>query len=166
MPMLKNGDVFPTLNIPAEGGGKIALPDDLRGSYAVILIYRGAWRPLCNAQLADYAATKDALDRLGVKVVALSVEDEATTGTLRNKHGLTFPIGVAANADEVAAATGAFTNVAPRHLQPTSFILDPNGSVMAAVYATHAVGRLIAADAVTFISYMKAKASANQKAAE
>jgi peroxiredoxin len=165
MPMLKNGDPFPTLSIAAEGGGTIVLPDDVRGSYAVILIYRGAWCPLCNAQLAGYEATKDALDRLGVKVVALSVDDEPTTRALRNKHALSYPIGVAANADEIAEATGAFTNAAPRHLQPASFILDPTGSVMTAVYATHAVGRLVAPDAVTFISYMNAKATGKQQSA-
>ncbi len=160
MPMLQNGDPFPALTVAAAGGGRIVLPDDLRGSHAVVLIYRGAWCPLCNAQLADYQATQDELGRLGVKVVALSVDDAATTSALQAKHGLTFPIGVAVNPDEVGDATGAFTNPAPRHLQPAAFILDPNGSVMAAVYSTHAVGRLVAADAVTFVRYMKAKASA------
>jgi peroxiredoxin len=160
MPMLKNGDVFPNLSILAERSGAITLPGDVRGAYAIILIYRGSWCPLCNNQLADYEAKKGALDQLGVKVIALSADDAAMTSALRNKLGLTFPIGVAADVDQVAAATGAFKNMTPHHLQPASFILDPEGSVMTAVYSTHAVGRLVAADAVTFISYMKAKAAA------
>jgi peroxiredoxin len=158
--MLKNGDVFPNLSTLTDRSDTVTLPGDVRGAYGIILIYRGSWCPLCNSQLADFEAKKDALDQLGVKVIALSADDAATTVALRSKLGLTFPIGVAADVDQVATATGAFKKMTPHHLQPASFILDPEGSVMTAVYSTHAVGRLVAADAVTFISYMKAKAAA------
>ena len=49
MAMLSNGDTFPTLTIDAVGGGTISLPDDLAGSFGVILIYRGSWCPYRNA---------------------------------------------------------------------------------------------------------------------
>ena len=62
MPLLNNGDAFPKLAVPAVGGGAIALPGAVAGSWGVVLIYRGAWCPFCNAQLAGYAAEKDALD--------------------------------------------------------------------------------------------------------
>ena len=65
MPLLHNGDAFPKLDVPAVGGGTIALPSALAGSWGVILIYRGAWCPFCNAQLAGFAAEKEALDALG-----------------------------------------------------------------------------------------------------
>jgi hypothetical protein len=43
MPMsrLRNGQPFPSLEVRAVGGGTIWLPDDLAGSYGVVLIYRG-----------------------------------------------------------------------------------------------------------------------------
>ena len=110
MPLLHNGDAFPKLDVPAVGGGTIALPAALAGSWGVILIYRGAWCPFCNAQLAGFAAEKEALDRLGVKVVALSVDDEATSAATKAKNHVQFPVGHSADADAVAAATGAFVN--------------------------------------------------------
>ena len=163
MPLLNNGDAFPKLTIPAVGGGAIVLPDAFAGSWGVALIYRGAWCPFCNAQLAGYAAEKEALDRLRIKVVALSVDDEATSAATVAKNHLQFPVGHSANADAVAAATGAFVNANPRYLQPAGFVLAPDGTVKASVYATSAIGRMLAKDVVGFVGYLQsvsAKAAA------
>ena len=157
MPLLNNGDAFPKLAVPAVGGGAIELPGALAGSWGVVLIYRGAWCPFCNTQLAGYAAEKDALDALGVKVVALSVDDEATSAGTIAKNQLKFPVGH--SADAVAAATGAFVNPKPRFLQPTGFVLAPDGTVKAAVYATSAVGRMVAKDVAGFVGYLKSVAA-------
>jgi peroxiredoxin len=159
MPLLHNGDAFPKLEVPAVGGGTIALPTALSGSWAVVLIYRGAWCPFCNAQLAGFAAEKEALDRLGVKVVALSVDDEATSATTKAKNHLPFPVGHSADADTVAAATGAFVNPSPHFLQPGGFVLAPDGTVKAAAYATSAIGRVVAKDVVGFVGYMQSVAA-------
>lgn len=40
---LDTGDVFPRLEVSRVGGGKIVLPDDLKGSWGVILLYRSHW---------------------------------------------------------------------------------------------------------------------------
>lgn len=166
MSLLHNGDPFPKLEVPIVGGGAVSLPSAVLGSYAVVLIYRGAWCPFCTAQLAEFEAEKVALDALGVKVVALSVDDAAAGAALVAKHGLSFPVGHDADADVVAAATGAFTNAAPHHLQPTAFVLGPDGSIMAAVYSTHAVGRLSAAEVLKFVGFMKARSTGEAQAAE
>lgn len=135
----------------------MSLPADLAGSFAVVLFYRGGWCPFCRAQLAEFQEHTAAFDGLDVRVVALSTDDEATTARLVEAEQLGFTVGHGADAGAVAAATGAFANDSPRHLQPTGFILDPDGKVCAAVYATHAVGRLIAADAVKLIGFLKSK---------
>ena len=157
MPLLSNGQVFPAIDVAVGAGKAMSLPADVSGSFAVVLVYRGAWCPFCRAQLAEFEAEKAALDGLGVRVVALSIDDEATTAALVEAERLGFTVGHDADADAIATATGAFVNDAPRHLQPTGFILDPDGKVSAAVYATHAVGRLVAADAVKLITFLKSK---------
>jgi peroxiredoxin len=75
----------------------------------VILLYRGSWCPYCNAQLRAFQRAGDTLERLDVKVVALSVDDEQATRELIAKHGLTFPVGYGADAAAVAAVTGALS---------------------------------------------------------
>ena len=157
MSQLENGETFPTLVVKTVGGGKLTLPDALAGSFGVVLIYRGAWCPFCGAQLADFATHKAELDALGVKVVALSVDDEATSASFAAKHGFQFPMGYDADADAVSAATGAFVNKSPHHLQPAAFTLTPDGKVLAAVYSTSATGRLVASDLIGFVSYVKSK---------
>jgi peroxiredoxin len=159
MPLLNNGDAFPKLTISASGRGTIALPDALAGSWGVVLIYRGAWCPFCNAQLASYAAEKQALDGLRIKVVALSVDDEATSAATAAKTHVQFPVGHSADVDAVAAATGAFVNANPRFLQPAGFVLSPDGTVRASVYATSAIGRMLAKDVVGFVGYLQSVAA-------
>ena len=115
--------------------------------------------PFCNAQLAGFAAEKEALDGLGVRVVALSVDDEATSAATAAKNHLLFPVGHSANADAVRAATGAFVNPTPHYLQPAGFVLGPDGTVKAAVCATSAIGRMLAKDVVGFVGYLKSVAA-------
>jgi len=158
MPLLNNGDIFPGLGIRRAGGGMMNLPDDLRGVFGVVLIYRGAWCPFCNAQLAAFQRRSDKLDELGVRIVAFSVDGEPATSALIEKHGLRFPVGFGADADAIAAATGAFVNDDPRYLQSTGFVLDPNGAVVTAVYSSGAIGRLVPDDVLGFVSHLKSKA--------
>lgn len=154
---LRNGQTFPHLETPAVGGGTISLPGDLAGSFGVVLFYRGSWCPYCNAQLASFSRAKDKLDELGIVVVALSVDDEATSVALIEKHHLYFPVGHSADADGIAEATGAFTNDDPHHLQSTGFLLAPDGSVLTAVYSSGAIGRLTADDVAGYVRYAQSQ---------
>jgi peroxiredoxin len=155
MPLLHNGDRFPSLTVPVVGGGRISLPDDLAGRYGIVLIYRGSWCPYCNAQLASFSRAGDALAGLDAKVVALSVDDEPTAAALVDKHKLVFPVGHSIDAEQVAAATGAYVNDDPRYLQSTGFVLAPDGTVLTAVYSSAAIGRLVPEDVLGFIRYTR-----------
>ena len=95
----------------------------------------------------------------GSRSIALSVDDEATSAATVAKNHLQFPVGHSANADAVAAATGAFVNANPHFLQPAGFVLGPDGTVKAAVYASSAIGRMVAKDVVGFVGYLKSVAA-------
>jgi len=112
------------------GGGVINIPQSLRGSYRVVLIYRGAWCSYCQAQLAGFQRASGKLAEAGVKVVALSVYDEATTIGTIEKCKLSFPVAHSADAEKIASITGAYTNEFPRYLHTTGFLLDPDGKIL------------------------------------
>jgi len=154
--MLKPGDPFPALSLDVAGAGTIQLPDALAGWYGVVLIYRGSWCPYCNAQLRAFQRAADRLSAAGVKVVALSVDDAATTEQLISKLGLTFPVGHSADARRIAELTGAFVNPDPEYLQSTGFVLDPDGSVLLSVYSSGAIGRLVPEDVLGLVDYLRA----------
>jgi peroxiredoxin len=155
--MLKNGDVFPTLSFARVGGGEIHLPGDLAGGFGVVLFHRGSWCPYCNAQLSAYARAADELAQEHIKVVSVSVDEREASEALVRKHELNFPVGYGADAHAVAAATGAAVNDNPVCLQATGFILDFEGRIVTAVYSTRAIGRLMPADVLDFVRYLRSK---------
>jgi peroxiredoxin len=159
MALLQNGQIFPTLEISAAGGGTIRIPQSLRGDYGVVLFYRGAWCPYCQAQLGGFQRAAERLAAAGIKVVALSVDDEATTKATIEKYKLSFPVGHGADANRIATLTGAYTNLEPLYLQSTGFLLDPEGRVLNAVYSSGPIGRLVAEDVIGMVTYLKSKTS-------
>ena len=157
MPLLDPGEHFPPITITPVDAKPIDLPDARAGHFAVILFNRGSWCPYCNAQLRAFQRDIEKLDHLDVKVVSLSVDDEATARELIAKHGLTFPVGHSADAATIREATGAFVNGDPVYLQSTGFVLDPDGNVVVSVYSSGAIGRLVPDDVAGLVNYVKAK---------
>ena len=160
MALLSPGDQFPALTVTLAGGGTLQLPDALAGHFGVILLYRGSWCPYCNAQLRAFQRAHDALAAVDARVVALSVDDEATSQAFIAKHGLQFPVGHSADARAVAAATGAFVNDDPLYLQSTGFVLDLTGRVIVSVYSSGAIGRLVPDDVTGLVRYIREHATA------
>jgi peroxiredoxin len=155
MPLLNPGDPFPRLTLNVPGGQTLTVPDAFAGDFAVVLFYRGSWCPYCNAQLRAFQRASEALGDTGIRVVALSVDDEAATTELIAKHGLTYPVGFGADAPAVAALTGAFVNPDPVYLQSTGFVLDPAGNVVVSVYSSGAIGRLVPDDVTGLVRYLR-----------
>src|SRR6201989_1032288 len=108
--LLQPGDPFPGLIVNLPGGRTVHLPGDLAGRFGVVLFYRGAWCPYRNAQLSAFQRSLEGLAEVDASVVALSVDDEATTRDLIARHGLRFPVGHSADAAAVADAMGAVVN--------------------------------------------------------
>ena len=161
MPLLHPGDPFPELTLTVPGGKTVPLPTMFAGHFGVVLFYRGAWCPYCNAQLRAFQRASATLADVGVQIAALSVDDEATTANLIAKNGLTFPIGFGADARAVADLTGAFVNPDPVYLQSTGFVLDPAGKVVVSVYSSGAIGRLVPDDVAGLVRYVREHATAS-----
>ena len=160
MPLLNPGDRFPSITITPVDAAPTNVPDAVTGHFAVILFYRGAWCPYCNAQLRAFQRATDKLAELDVEVVALSVDDEAATRELIAQHGLAFPVAHSADAATIHAATGAFINPDPVYLQSTGFVLDPDGAVIVSVYSSGAIGRLVPEDVAGLVTYLRSKQAA------
>jgi peroxiredoxin len=155
MALLNPGDPFPRLTITTTDDQMIAVPDAFAGDFAVVLFYRGAWCPYCNAQLSAFQRSGQALADAGIRVAALSVDDRETTAALVARHRLAFPVGYGADAAAVSALTGAFVNPDPVYLQSAGFVLDPGGNVVVSVYSSGAIGRLVPDDVLGMVRYLR-----------
>jgi peroxiredoxin len=155
MALLQPGDRFPDIEITPVGASPLTVPSSMAGHFGVVLFYRGSWCPYCNAQLSAFQRAHGSLHSVDASVVALSVDDEATTKALVAKHNVEFPVGFGAGAEAIAAATGAFVNPEPKFLQSTGFVLDPEGRVVVSVYSSGAIGRLVPDDVVGMIRYIR-----------
>ena len=161
MTVLQPGDPFPSVTVFLPGGRTLRLPDVLAGRFGVVLYYRGSWCPYCNAQLSAFQRSLDSLAEADISVVALSVDDEATTVDLIARHGLRFPVGHSASAATIAHTTGAFVNPDPPYLQSTGFVLDSGGRVIVSVYSSGAIGRLVPRDVIGLVGYLREHAQAS-----
>lgn len=158
MTLLSPGDQFPSMQL-SSGNGTIDLPRDLGGHFAVVLFNRGSWCPFCTAQLTAFNRALPKLDDNDIRVVALWVDDEASTREFVDKHSIAFDIGHSADTSSIAAATGAFVNTDPVYLQSTGFVLDPRGDVVTSVYASGAIGRLMPDDVIGLVTYTRQHAA-------
>jgi peroxiredoxin len=159
MPLLNPGDPFPRLTVNTVDGQALTLPDAFAGDFAVVLLYRGSWCPYCNAQLRAFQRAGQDLAEAGIRVAALSVDDQETAAALVEKHKLTFPVGYGADARAVAELTGAFVNPDPVYLQSTGFVLNPAGNVVVSVYSSGAIGRLVPDDVLGLVRYLREHAA-------
>jgi peroxiredoxin len=160
MPLLNPGDPFPKLTLSTTDGQMTTVPDAFAGDFGVVLLYRGAWCPYCNAQLRAFQRAGETLAEAGIRVAALSADGREATAALVAQHELAFPVGYGAIATAVAALTGAFVNPDPVYLQSTGFVLDPKGNVIVSVYSSGAIGRLVPDDVIGLVRYLREHAPA------
>jgi peroxiredoxin len=162
MTLLNQGDRFPSIELRVAGAGvsTIELPGRFAGEYGIVLFYRGSWCPYCKEQLRAFQRAKDKLADIGARVLAVSVDDEATTRETMSRYRLQFPLAYDADAHALAEATGAFVNEAPVYLQSTGFVLDPRGRVVVSVYSSGAIGRLVPEDVIALLRYERNRRAA------
>jgi peroxiredoxin len=154
---LENGERFPDLALDAVGGARLVLPDDLSGTFGVVLAYRGSWCPYCNAQLASFQRHLRSLTDEGVSVVALSSDDEEHAASTVAQYNLTFPVGYGADAEKTAELLKGYLNRPRAALESTNFLLRPDGTIEISVYSSRVLGRLVADDVVGYVRHLKSR---------
>jgi peroxiredoxin len=144
-------------------GGTTVVPDDLDGSYSVVLFYRGEWCSFCSRQLKCFQRSLNSFTDQGIDVIAASADSRQDAQAAIDEHGVEFPVAYDLDVPAVSESIGAFFDPNPDHvdlphLQSTGFILDPSGTIVVSVYSSGAIGRLDPADSLGMIDHFQSNA--------
>jgi peroxiredoxin len=103
--------------------------------------------------LADFENHRAELDELNTRIVAMASGPREDAEWLVRELRLGFRLGYDLDADAASRSIGCYVGVHEgcRHVQPSGFILDPEGIVIHAVYSSGKVGRLTASDVLTVL---------------
>lgn len=90
---LKVGDIAKEIKLPNAIGNEVSLFDTLENNdFVVINFYRGLWCPYCNLELEALKGITEDLNKLNVKVMAISPETPDLSLSMKEKHGLEFEV--------------------------------------------------------------------------
>jgi len=104
--------------------------------------------------LDGFEENREALEAKGVKIVAASVDDEEKAGEIAAGKGFPFGYGVTR---EDADKLGSWWEERRGIIQPSEFLLNEEGKVMASSYSDGPIGRIDAADVLKVINFYESK---------
>ncbi len=104
--------------------------------------------------MVGFAELKDEFDKLGVKVVAASVDDVEKAQEVADE--VNFPVGHGVSRD-IADALGSWWEDRRQIIQPSEFIVGADGNVVACSYSDGPLGRIDAGDVVKMVNFYESR---------
>ncbi|HTO72096.1 MAG TPA: peroxiredoxin [Myxococcota bacterium] len=103
------GESAPDFALPSSRG-PVALKSLLAKGPVLLVFYPGDDTPVCTKQLCDYRDNLAVFEKLGVQVVALNPQSEASHQKFAEKHRLPFPVAAdgGGNVTKAYGARGLF----------------------------------------------------------
>jgi len=105
--------------------------------------------------LADFQSQIEEFKKENVDIVAFSVDPLDKAKETVEKLQLTFPVAYGLEVPRDADKVGAFWEERRKIIHATNFILDSDKKVVDASYSIGAIGRIVAADALSHIQFFK-----------
>lgn len=109
--------------------------------------------------MADFEKHADELQARDTAIVAASVDSEADAEKMRDDEQLSFAVAHSLDMADFARRYGAFFNPDRGCLHATGFVIESNGTVAHAVYATGPIGRLEPQATIRAIDFLISKAA-------
>lgn len=101
---LKVGDSIPDVKLRTEDDKEVSLRKLVSKKSTVLIFYRGGWCPFCNRQLQSLAGIEDDLNKAGVQLLAISMDQPAKLKATPDREKLHYRL----LSDSDAAAATAF----------------------------------------------------------
>ncbi len=135
------GNKLPQFELRDVGGNAFS-SDELIGSPAVVMFYRGNWCPLCMAQIHELAGRYRDLEALGIKVALISPQPDEQSRRLAAMHDVPFRFLVDKDSEVARTLDIAVSNGVPTGL-PGEYAPD---TVLPTLIVTNAAGTIVFSD--------------------
>lgn len=89
--MLKEGDLAPAFQLPADDGSEISLKD-LRGKHVALYFYPKASTPGCTTEAIEFRELKREFDKLNTIILGCSADSVESLAKFKAKQKLNFPL--------------------------------------------------------------------------
>ena len=122
----KIGSKAPDFNLPNANGELVSLAS-LSGGWIVLYFYPRDDSPICTKQACSFRDDMHKLEKLGAKVVGVSIDDAKSHAEFAKKYSLPFPL-LSDKDGLIASQYGALTNlVVFKMAKRYTFLIDANG---------------------------------------
>jgi thioredoxin-dependent peroxiredoxin len=122
----KLGEPAPDFNLPNTKGDLVSLAS-LKGNWVVLYFYPRDDSPICTKQACSFRDDLHELEKLGAKVVGVSVDDAESHAEFAKKYNLPFPL-LSDKDGLVASKYGALTNLfIIKMAKRYTFLISPAG---------------------------------------
>jgi len=125
---LNTGDKAPDFNLPDANGHMNGLADYSK-QWLVLYFYPKDDTPGCTKEACHFRDDLAQLEKLGAKVVGVSVDDGQSHVAFAKKYNLPFPL-LSDKDGKVAESYGALTNLGlVKMAKRYTFLIDPQGRI-------------------------------------
>ncbi len=104
--------------------------------------------------MVGFEQNKAELERLGIKVVAASVDPIDKAQEVANE--VSFPVGYGVTRD-IADKLGSWWEERRQIIQPSEFLLNSDNKVVASSYSDGPVARMLADDVVRLVTFLESR---------
>ena len=127
-PLPKVGSPAPDFQLP-DANGTMQQLQDYQGKWLVLYFYPKNDTPGCTKEACSFRDDLFQLEKLGAKVVGVSVDDTQSHARFARKYSLPFPL-LADKDGKVADSYGALTNLGLiKWAKRYTFLIDPSGKI-------------------------------------
>lgn len=125
---LKIHDKAPDFSLPDANGKTMSL-SNFKDSWLVLYFYPKDDTPGCTKEACDFRDDLHKLEKLGAKVVGISVDDGSSHAAFTKKYNLPFPL-LSDKDGSVAQQYDALTNLGLIKIaKRRTFLIDPEGKL-------------------------------------
>ena len=125
---LKINEKAPNFNLPDANGAMMSLAN-FEGGWLVLYFYPKDDTPGCTKEACDFRDDLHKLEKLGAKVVGISVDDGSSHAAFTKKYNLPFPL-LSDKDGAVAKQYNALTNLGLIKIaKRRTFLIDPEGKL-------------------------------------